>query len=155
MLNVASCLSGERLPMLRSIIRKIEEEDLHCVSVFCTKGRHRSVSLVSGGAVWMSVWVCLSESVCLCMPVCVCLCVCVCVVCVCACVCVFVCVCGHSLALFPGLCTYAAVIHPLTRPRHPLFTRRARAGNAAAAGVLPTGTGAPPDHPLTSAPYRS
>ena len=45
-LNVASCLASERLTMLQNTIRKIEEEDLHCVSVFCSKGRHRSVSLV-------------------------------------------------------------------------------------------------------------
>ena len=47
MLNVASSLLGERISMLKNTLRKIEEEDLHCISVFCTKGRHRSVSLVS------------------------------------------------------------------------------------------------------------
>ncbi len=46
MLNVASCLGSARLAMLCNAVRKIEEEDLQCVSVFCSQGRHRSVSLV-------------------------------------------------------------------------------------------------------------
>lgn len=43
--NVASSLAdGRGLMMLLQAVRKIEEEDLTCVSVFCSKGRHRSVS---------------------------------------------------------------------------------------------------------------
>ena len=46
MLNIASSLSEARGGlMLRQTVRKIEEEDHLCISVFCTKGRHRSVSM--------------------------------------------------------------------------------------------------------------
>ena len=45
-LNVADALAeGRGLVLLRSVLRKVEEEDLHCISIFCSKGRHRSVSL--------------------------------------------------------------------------------------------------------------
>lgn len=45
MLNVASSMAEERgRLMLRQTVRKIEEEDLHTISTFCSKGRHRSVS---------------------------------------------------------------------------------------------------------------
>jgi hypothetical protein len=43
--NVASSMAEERgRLMLRQTVRKIEEEDLHTISTFCSKGRHRSVS---------------------------------------------------------------------------------------------------------------
>ena len=46
MLNVATSLSrGHGHRLLANAVRKIEEEDLHCISVNCAKGRHRSVSL--------------------------------------------------------------------------------------------------------------
>ena len=46
MLNIAGSLSDARGGlMLRQTVRKIEEEDHRCISVFCTKGRHRSVSM--------------------------------------------------------------------------------------------------------------
>ena len=35
---------GEGLEWLRRVVRAIEAEDLHCASVFCSQGRHRSVS---------------------------------------------------------------------------------------------------------------
>lgn len=45
-LNVASSLAeGDGARLLRNLLRRIEEDDLHCISVFCSKGRHRSVSL--------------------------------------------------------------------------------------------------------------
>lgn len=45
-LNVASSLGEERgRNMLVQTLWKIETEDLSCISVFCSKGRHRSVSL--------------------------------------------------------------------------------------------------------------
>jgi len=45
-LNVASSLGEERgRNMLVQTLWKIEAEDLSCISVFCTKGRHRSVSM--------------------------------------------------------------------------------------------------------------
>jgi hypothetical protein len=45
-LNVAASLADARgMQLLVQTLRKIEEEDLHTMSVFCTKGRHRSVSL--------------------------------------------------------------------------------------------------------------
>ena len=46
LLNVADSLSsGRGLLLLSQTVRKIEEENLDCISVFCSKGRHRSVSL--------------------------------------------------------------------------------------------------------------
>ena len=46
MLNVAASLADDRgMTMLVQTLRKIEAEDLHCISVFCSKGRHRSVSM--------------------------------------------------------------------------------------------------------------
>eukprot|EP00035_Acanthoeca_spectabilis_P027583 m.467113 g.467113 ORF g.467113 m.467113 type:complete len:401 (-) comp25919_c0_seq1:42-1244(-) len=46
MLNVASSLAEERgRLMLKQTVRKIEEEDLQIISTYCSKGRHRSVSL--------------------------------------------------------------------------------------------------------------
>ena len=40
----ASMAGGEGLEWLRRVVRAIEAEDLHCASVFCSQGRHRSVS---------------------------------------------------------------------------------------------------------------
>ena len=46
MRNVVSSMSESTgLLMLKRTIQKIEEEDLGCISVFCTQGRHRSVSM--------------------------------------------------------------------------------------------------------------
>ena len=46
LLNVAESLcEGRGLLLLQQTLRKIEETDAACISVFCTKGRHRSVSL--------------------------------------------------------------------------------------------------------------
>jgi hypothetical protein len=46
MLNVAASLADARgLQLLVQTLQKIETEDLNTISVFCTKGRHRSVSL--------------------------------------------------------------------------------------------------------------
>jgi len=46
MLNVAASLADARgMQLLVQTLRKIEGEDLSTISVFCTKGRHRSVSL--------------------------------------------------------------------------------------------------------------
>lgn len=46
LLNVAESLcEGRGLLVLQQTLRKIEETDASCISVFCTKGRHRSVSL--------------------------------------------------------------------------------------------------------------
>ena len=48
MLNVAASMSeGHGLRLLANAVRKIEQEDLKCISVFCAKGRHRSVSLAT------------------------------------------------------------------------------------------------------------
>lgn len=45
-LNVASSLSeGKGKVMLCQTLRKIENEDLDAISIFCSKGRHRSVSM--------------------------------------------------------------------------------------------------------------
>mmetsp|Transcript_54545 Transcript_54545/g.65650 ORF Transcript_54545/g.65650 Transcript_54545/m.65650 type:complete len:390 (-) Transcript_54545:152-1321(-) len=45
-LNVAASMADDRgLTMLVQTLRKIEDEDLHVISVFCSKGRHRSVSM--------------------------------------------------------------------------------------------------------------
>jgi len=41
---VTSMNAGVGLRWLHSVVRRIEEGDLSCVSVFCSKGRHRSVS---------------------------------------------------------------------------------------------------------------
>merc|ERR1711935_491123 len=44
--NVAGSLADARgMQLLVQTLRKIEEEDLSTISTFCTKGRHRSVSL--------------------------------------------------------------------------------------------------------------
>jgi len=46
MLNVAASLADARgMQLLVQTLRKIEADDLRTISVFCTKGRHRSVSL--------------------------------------------------------------------------------------------------------------
>ena len=46
LLNVAASLADARgMQLLVQTLRKIEAEDLRTISVFCTKGRHRSVSL--------------------------------------------------------------------------------------------------------------
>jgi len=45
-LNVAASLADARgMQLLVHTLRKIEAEDLRTISVFCTKGRHRSVSM--------------------------------------------------------------------------------------------------------------
>lgn len=46
MRNIASSMSeGRGRVLLSQALRKIEAEGLHCISVFCSKGRHRSVSM--------------------------------------------------------------------------------------------------------------
>merc|ERR1711935_840945 len=46
MRNVASSMSeGVGRVMLQRTIQKIEQDDLLCISIFCSKGRHRSVSM--------------------------------------------------------------------------------------------------------------
>ena len=46
MLNVAQALAaGRGLVLLRGLVKKIEEGELKVISVYCSKGRHRSVSL--------------------------------------------------------------------------------------------------------------
>lgn len=46
MLNVAESLAeGRGLQHLQQTVRRIEEEGASCISIKCTKGRHRSVSM--------------------------------------------------------------------------------------------------------------
>jgi hypothetical protein len=46
MLNVAESLAeGHGLRHLQQTVRRIEEEKASCIAIFCTKGRHRSVSM--------------------------------------------------------------------------------------------------------------
>ena len=43
--QVSSMCDGSGVLMLKRTVAAIEADDLHTISVFCTKGRHRSVSL--------------------------------------------------------------------------------------------------------------
>ena len=42
---VSSMCEGTGVLMLKRTVASVEADDLHTISVFCTKGRHRSVSM--------------------------------------------------------------------------------------------------------------